>query len=391
MRSKSVCRRVATLVAWCCLVLLGVSRVTTADASDSEKIHFAIPSQALQAALNEFALQSKRNVLFTPEIVASKRSSELAGEYDARTALKLLLSGTGLTYRAPDERTFLVDVALPATSMAPHTMSTESSRLAPVDRRVPFDASAGEPGCNAQKKDSSSLEEIVITAQRREERLDKVPISVTAFSQKTMDDLHIQSFTDLASITPGLIVSTPAASNQDNGDVAIRGIFSGGNAPTTQFYIDETPIAVRTLPGAGPSTSPRPAIFDLERVEVLRGPQGTLFGSSAMGGAIRYITPQPNLHDASGYAKLETSYTDRGSLNYEVGVAYGAPIVAGTAGFRLSGWFQEEGGWIDHENPFTGDIIKRNANSSGAYCVLPECRVRSTEAWRRSPSERSGR
>ena len=60
MRLKSICQRVATLVAWCCLVLLGVSRVTTADASDSEKINFAIPSQALQAALNEFALQSKR-------------------------------------------------------------------------------------------------------------------------------------------------------------------------------------------------------------------------------------------------------------------------------------------------------------------------------------------
>ena len=117
-----------------------------------------------------------------------------------------------------------------------------------------------------------------------------------------MDDLHIENFTDLASITPGLIVSTPLADQQDNGDVAIRGIFSGGNAPTTQFYIDETPIAIRTLPGAGPSSSPRPEIFDLERVEVLRGPQGTLFGSSAMGGAIRYITPQPNLEQASGYA-----------------------------------------------------------------------------------------
>jgi outer membrane receptor protein involved in Fe transport len=348
-----------------------MSRVTTADASDSEKIHFAIPSQDLQFALNEFALQSKRNVLFAPEIAASRRSSELTGEYDARTALKLLLSGTGLTYRAPDERTFLVDVALATTSMAPYTTSTELSRLAQADHRVPVDASAGEQRSNAQQKDSSSLEEIVITAQRREEKLDKVPISVTAFSQKTMDDLHIQTFADLASITPGLIVSTPAASNQDNGDVAIRGIFSGGNAPTTQFYIDETPVAVRTLPGAGPLTSPRPEIFDLDRVEVLRGPQGTLFGSSAMGGAIRYITPQPNLNDESGYAKAETSYTERGSPNYEVGVAYGAPIVAGTAGFRLSGWFQEEGGWIDHEDPFTGDILKRNANSSDAYVIRP--------------------
>jgi outer membrane receptor protein involved in Fe transport len=226
---------------------------------------------------------------------------------------------------------------------------------------------------NGQNAESSgtTLDEIVITAERREEKLDKVPISVTAFSQKSMDDLHIESFADLATIVPGLIVSTPEAGNQENGDVAIRGIFSGGNAPTTQFYIDETPVAIRTLPSAGPSGSPRPLIFDLDRVEVLRGPQGTLFGSSAMGGAIRYITPQPSLQDTSGMAKAEFSYTDRGDPNYELGMAYGAPIVPGSVGFRVSAWLQEEGGFIDKENPFTGDITERKANYSDAWEIRP--------------------
>jgi outer membrane receptor protein involved in Fe transport len=218
---------------------------------------------------------------------------------------------------------------------------------------------------------NTALDEIIVTSQRREEKLDKVPISVTAFSQKTMDDLHIQSFSDLATVVPGLIVSTPVGGNQDSSDVAIRGIFSGGNAPTTQFYIDETPVAIRVLGAAGPSGSPHPDIFDLDRVEVLRGPQGTLFGSSAMGGAIRYITPQPNLNDSSGYSKADFSYTDRGAPSYEIGVAYGAPIVTGTAGFRVSAWFQSEGGFIDKEDPFTGDILKRNANSSDSYVIRP--------------------
>jgi iron complex outermembrane recepter protein len=367
-------RNRAAIVAWCCVVLVGITGAITAGASDGEKIHFSIPSQDLQSALSEFALQSKKDVLFSPEIAASKRSSELSGEYDTRSALKLLLSGTGLTFRTPDDHTFLVDVASATTSNAMPASSTESIRLAQADQGTPSGSTTEERGSNtptSSQKESSTLEDIVITAQRREEKLDKVPISVTAFTQRTMDDLHIQTFSDLASIVPGLIVSTPAASNQDNGDVAIRGIFSGGNAPTTQFYIDETPVAVRTLPGAGPLGSPRPEIFDLDRIEVLRGPQGTLFGSSAMGGAIRYITPQPNLEDTSGFTKAEMSYTDRGDLNYEVGVAYGAPIITGSAGFRVSGWFQEEGGWIDHEDPFTGDILKRNANSSDAYVIRP--------------------
>jgi iron complex outermembrane recepter protein len=216
-----------------------------------------------------------------------------------------------------------------------------------------------------------ALAEITVTAQRREEKLDKVPISVTALSEKSMDDLHVETFSDLASIVPGLVVGTPTAGNQESTDVAIRGIFSGGNAPTTQFYIDETPVAIRVLGAAGPSGSPHPEIFDLDRVEVLRGPQGTLFGSSAMGGAIRYITPQPSLNDSSGYSKADVSYTDRGAPSYEIGAAYGAPIVTGTAGFRVSAWYQSEGGFIDKEDPYSGAILKRNANASDSYVVRP--------------------
>jgi iron complex outermembrane recepter protein len=226
------------------------------------------------------------------------------------------------------------------------------------------------PDAPAEATDSA-LQEITVTAQRREEGIDKVPISVTAFSQKTMDDLHIENFSDLASIVPGLVLSTPVGGIQDIVDVAIRGIFSGGNSPTTQFYIDETPVAIRTLPAAGPAASPHPLIFDLDRVEVLRGPQGTLFGSGAMGGAIRYITPQPALNQESGYAKLDLSYTDRGAPSYEGGVAYGAPIVSGTAGFRISAWFQSQGGFIDKEDPYGGQILERNANSTDSYVIRP--------------------
>ncbi|HEX4240219.1 MAG TPA: TonB-dependent receptor [Steroidobacteraceae bacterium] len=219
--------------------------------------------------------------------------------------------------------------------------------------------------------EGTALQEIVITAERREESLDKVPISVTAFSQRTMDDLHIQSFADLATIVPGLIVTTPQAGNQENGDVAIRGIFANANAPTTQFYIDETPVAIRVLYSAGPSGSPRPMIFDLDHIEVLRGPQGTLFGSSAMGGAIRFITPQPGLDSSSGFAKADVSYTDTGSANYEAGAAYGAPIIDGKLGFRVSAWYQNQSGFIDKEDPYTGAITQRNANYGDNYVIRP--------------------
>ena len=221
-------------------------------------------------------------------------------------------------------------------------------------------------------QDASKLDEIIVTAQRRAESLDKVPISVTAYSQKSLDELHIQSFDDIATLVPGVAFSTVGTSQQQsNTDIAIRGIFSGGNSPTTGIYIDETPITVRQNIAAGFSGSPHPDIFDLDRIEVLRGPQGTLFGASAEGGVIRFITPQPSLQESSGYAKTEFEYTEHGAPTYEVGLAYGAPIVQGVAGFRVSGYFHSDGGFVDIEDPYTGRIVNRNANSELSYTIRP--------------------
>lgn len=344
---------------------------------------FSIDSEDASRSLLEFGRQSALQILFGSEQVKGIVTTAVHGNYEPIDALRLLLKGTPLIVSEKSDGVLVVE---------PQGKTRNSTEANPVsvnekgssDRLADATISAPQSGADSSRhidiassaslaadSDKSQLDEITVSAQRREEKLDKVPISITAFSQKTMDDLHIQSFSDLASTVPGLIVQTPAAGIQEIGDVAIRGIFSGGNAPTTQFYIDETPIAIRVLAAAGPSGSPHPDIFDLDRVEVLRGPQGTLFGSSAMGGAIRYITPQPNLNDESGYSKADFSYTDRGAPSYEVGAAYGAPIVAGTAGFRVSAWFQSEGGFIDKEDQLTGDIVKRNANASDVYVIRP--------------------
>lgn len=220
---------------------------------------------------------------------------------------------------------------------------------------------------HAAEPDVAQIEEVTVTAQRREESLSKVPISITALSQGALDDLHIESLPDLMGIVPGLTIPHGNTTNNSSPDIGIRGIFSGGNMPTTQLYIDETPIAIRVMRSAGPAGSFFPTIFDLDRVEVLRGPQGTLFGSSAMGGAIRYLTPQPNLVDASGYAKAEVAATDTGAPSYQAGAAYGAPIVPDKVGFRVSGFYQTDGGWTDYASPFTGQVTQRNTNADYAY------------------------
>ena len=160
------------------------------------------------------------------------------------------------------------------------------------------------------------LEEIVVTATRREESISRVPISITAISQDAIDQKGIKDFSDIARFTPGVAFDT-SQTNQ----ISIRGISSSGGSGTTGIYIDDTPIQVRSLGFNSDDTLVK--LFDLDRVEVLRGPQGTLFGAGSEGGTVRYITVQPSLTQTSIYAKAETSYTEGGTPSYESGVAAG--------------------------------------------------------------------
>jgi len=199
----------------------------------------------------------------------------------------------------------------------------------------------GAHAADAQS-DGSSIQEIVVTATRVSQELSKVPISVAAFSQEQLDARGVKNIDDIAKYTPGLVIS-----HADNGtnNISIRGISSSGGAGTTGIYIDDTPIQVRNV-GYNPSNS-FPALFDLQRVEVLRGPQGTLFGASSEGGTIRFIQTVPSLTASSGYARTEVSTTKNGDPSYEAGAAFGTPLVDGKAGVRASIYYRRDGGWID--------------------------------------------
>src|SRR5215472_460368 len=132
------------------------------------------------------------------------------------------------------------------------------------------------------------LQEVVVTAQRREQELSKVPISVTALTQSDMDQKGIKDFLDVARFTPGVSIDNSATNA-----ISIRGISSSAGAGTTGIYIDETPIQMRSV-GFNPDNA-LPKTFDLQRVEILRGPQGTLFGAGSEGGTVRYILTQPSV------------------------------------------------------------------------------------------------
>ena len=173
--------------------------------------------------------------------------------------------------------------------------------------------------------EGATVEEIVVTATRQEQNLSKVPLSVAAYTQEKLDKQSIRNFQDVARVTPGVTFSRGARGNASGSSLSIRGISSGSGTATVGVYIDDTPIQQR--PGNPYSASNAyPKIFDLARVEILRGPQGTLFGVGSEGGTIRFITPDPSLDSYKVYARTEMAFTQSGDPSFEGGVAVGVGV-----------------------------------------------------------------
>jgi iron complex outermembrane receptor protein len=218
----------------------------------------------------------------------------------------------------------------------------------------------------AETAAAPELEEVIVTATRREASLSKVPVSVTAITQEGMDLRGIKDIADVARFTPGINVDISGTNN-----ISIRGIASSGGSGTTGIYIDDTPIQMRGL--AFNADEAVPKSFDIDRVEVLRGPQGTLFGAGSEGGTVRYITAQPSLTKSSVYSREELSFTSGGEASYEAGVAAGGPVVEGKFGGRVAVWYRRDGGWIDRVDPAAADpthaVVEKNTNHTETLLV----------------------
>jgi iron complex outermembrane recepter protein len=227
------------------------------------------------------------------------------------------------------------------------------------------------------------LQEIVVTSTRREESLSKVPISVTALTQEDMDAKGIKDIADVVRFTPGIGIDNSGTNN-----VSIRGISSTGGAGTTGIYIDDTPIQMRAL--AFNPDDALPKSFDIDRVEVLRGPQGTLFGAGSEGGTVRYITTAPSLVKTSVYGRSELSFTQGGEPSYEAGIAAGGPIISDTLGARATVWYRRDGGWIDRVDPTAADpqhaVVDKNANHGETLLVRLAGLWKPSELWSVTPA-----
>jgi iron complex outermembrane receptor protein len=215
---------------------------------------------------------------------------------------------------------------------------------------------------------SDVLETIVVTAQKRSEDLKDVPISIDVLSGAQLQQQQITSLDDLARAVPDLANAGPTGGTAPGqGNYEIRGVSGAGTftaigQATIGTYLDDISTTVPTGAGVGATEL---KLFDLDHVEVLRGPQGTLYGASSMGGTIRFISNQPDLNNFGGSALTEVSDTQHahGSLNYVEQGVLNLPISTGVLAVRLGVQYSQQAGYIDVESPYdTGQITYKGLN-----------------------------
>ena len=191
---------------------------------------------------------------------------------------------------------------------------------------------------------TTTLGEIIVTAQKRVSTVQDTPISITAVSGADLQDRGISDVSTLAAATPGVSLKSNGPGQTE---VEMRGMTSsGGNSATVGFYLDDVPM---TAPAGAQNGKVviDPTLYDLNRIEVLRGPQGTLYGAGSMGGTVKLITNQPNLTESHASVESILSGTDGGGFNHNDNFMFNLPIINDRLALRIVGSEAYTSGWID--------------------------------------------
>ena len=198
----------------------------------------------------------------------------------------------------------------------------------------------------------TQTEEVVVTAQKREELLRNVPQSVTAITEETLERLQANDFTDYAGHVPGLAVT---GGQPGNSRVTLRGLNTGGVASTVGIYVDETPFGSSTSLVNAAALALDLDPYDVTRIEVLRGPQGTLYGANTLGGLIKFVTAAPDPTEFSGRASGGYETTEGGDSSWSARAMVNVPL-GDQAALRISGLRRSEGGYVDDPSRGVEDV-----------------------------------
>jgi iron complex outermembrane recepter protein len=228
---------------------------------------------------------------------------------------------------------------LPLPENTPNPFIVNISMIGYVPQKVSSSKNTSEITLDIALKEGTTLGEIMVTANRKSENLQKVPMSISTLNPAELRRNNSLEFRDYAMRIPNLAFGTQGGGGTFNdgrmsNQISIRSI---GGANATSFYLDETPL---------PETID-PRIMDIARVEVLRGPQGTLYGSGSMGGAVKVVTNQPDASKMEGSVLLSSALVKEGAMDHNMEALYNIPIIKRKMALRIGGFRDYQSGIFD--------------------------------------------
>ena len=250
--------------------------------------------------------------------------------------------------------------------------------LVPLTALAQAAAAAASP---ASAVDSGGIARVVITAQKRKEDIRDVPVSVSVLSGEQLQAQQITTVEDLTRNVPN--ISFTSQGGPGLGTVEIRGVSSQAGAATVSVYLDDVSLMTRNLYSQGTA---EPRFFDLQDAEVLRGPQGTLYGASSLGGTIKFISKQPDLKNFSGSTTETLSWTQYGGLNYEVQGILNVPLVKNQVGLRIGVEHGHESGYVDQVDQTTLQKIAKDINHDDYTVVKLALKADFGNGWSITPA-----
>ncbi|HSW08696.1 TonB-dependent receptor [Aquabacterium sp.] len=228
---------------------------------------------------------------------------------------------------------------------------------------------------------ATDTQTVIVTSQKRKEDVKQVPLAITVLGGDAMKDGQIVNFSDLARSVPNLSFSSQAGAGLST--LQLRGISSQAGSATVAIYLDDISLTTRNLYSQGTT---EPKFFDIERLEVLYGPQGTLYGGSAMGGTLKFISKQPNLRSLEGGASAEISSTKSGGLNGMLQGVLNIPLSKDVMALRIGVQSGKESGYIDQVDVNSLKVIEKNINEARWDVVKLGLKAQINKDWSVTPA-----
>ena len=317
-----------------------------------------ITQTTLGPALGALAEQCGVPLLFPYELARTGGIHPVRGRRTIPEALKIMLRGTSLTGELTASGVITISRSVD-NGEKDMTRNTKTGLLAGASALVM--SIIGTNQVQAQETRSNVIEEVIVTATKRAESVQDIPQSITAVSGKDLEAKGIENYEDLTRTIPGVIATGGSNFNKFvvRGIQTSNGTSSSGEQKLVAIYLDDLPLTSFSV------LTPDMRPYDIGRVEVLRGPQGTLFGSGSLAGAIRYVT---NKADPSGYhasLDVEAGKTKGDSNRLRLGGMVNVPLIQDQLAVRLVGYMRDEDGWVN----YAGANGRKNTNTADDWGV----------------------